>query len=851
MGIGLSQISLAASYYVRPGAGGNGADWARAYSALPSTLVRGATYYLAAGNYPSHSFDDAENGRLPITIRKATITDHGTDIGWNDAYAGQAVFSADWVFHKGYYVIDGGGRNEADWRQIDAYGIKIVIGAATRQNDLIGGVMVPDRVTSITLLNIAMTGPGCAYGQVAGRGVNIASAGAFEIAIGKCLFRNTSVPILTRGVQGMVVEQCWVGPNYPIYDGYHCEGWSDSNSQNVTIRNNRFVDIMNTAFITVLTSVGPLVHNNWSIYGNVFMHDPPNVWNGWGVGNGIIAVINNNTAVGWRVYNNTIVGTRGWFASIDIPGSNNTVINNIWYQLGTNPQGNPTGMGITGADVKGGNWFFLDNGAAINPGARGTNDVLGSGDPFMNWQAGDVRLNPNAFGNLPIDSGMVLPAGFNNVDPAGTLRGADGRCDIGAFERPGHEDLTPPAPPVRLRNTTSTQSRISLAWDPPADSPVLVREYRVFRDGANVGSTAALSFRDSLLQPSTLYHYDVRSVSYADVMSSATAGIDAWTLAPDQEPPTAPNSVRALSVSSIAVALAWDASTDNQGVAGYIVARDGAPVGDVPQTAFEESSLTPSTTYVYEVAAYDDAGNESPSTRLDVRTSESPPLGEGLVAHYTFDEGSGNLLHDSTPNANDGVILEGLEPAWQPGLHGFGLEFNGTSDVVEIPNAPSLQLDQGMTITAWIYPSRLLAGWQHLVAKENDGVTLAYYLAANSGNTNQPWTGFNIEMNWLSTGGGTSVPLYTWTHLASTYDARDLKLYVNGVQVASYYIGRAIERTAGKLHLGGRDGLSEYFSGIMDEVMIFNRALSPSEVRYIYQLMGGPMSSVKTWLCYR
>ena len=88
-------ISQAATKYIRAGATGNnsGSDWTNAYTTVPATLVRGDTYYLAAGNYGSYVFDDPASGSTLITLKKAIATDHGTDVGWNSTYgAGQAVF---------------------------------------------------------------------------------------------------------------------------------------------------------------------------------------------------------------------------------------------------------------------------------------------------------------------------------------------------------------------------------------------------------------------------------------------------------------------------------------------------------------------------------------------------------------------------------------------------------------------------------------------------------------------------------------------------------------------------------------------------------------------------------------
>src|SRR5687767_4517693 len=86
----------AANHYIRAGAAGSVpcSDWtsANACNALPATLVRGDTYYIAGGNYAGYTFDDAAVGTTTITIKHATINDHGTATGWNDAFASQTVF---------------------------------------------------------------------------------------------------------------------------------------------------------------------------------------------------------------------------------------------------------------------------------------------------------------------------------------------------------------------------------------------------------------------------------------------------------------------------------------------------------------------------------------------------------------------------------------------------------------------------------------------------------------------------------------------------------------------------------------------------------------------------------------
>lgn len=86
-----------------------GADWANAYPALPATLARGATYYVASGEYPEAVLDDAESGSVEIELRQATLTDHGTDDGWQPHFVDirPVVFRGGLHFITGHYRLHG------------------------------------------------------------------------------------------------------------------------------------------------------------------------------------------------------------------------------------------------------------------------------------------------------------------------------------------------------------------------------------------------------------------------------------------------------------------------------------------------------------------------------------------------------------------------------------------------------------------------------------------------------------------------------------------------------------------------------------------------------------------------
>ena len=208
---------------------------------------------------------------------------------------------------------------------------------------------------------------------------------------------------------------------------------------------------------------------------------------------------------------------------------------------------------------------------------------------------------------------------------------------------------------------------------------------------------------------------------------------------------------------------------------------------------------------------------------------QPPPADTGgLVAAYGFNEGSGTSVSDLSGAGNSGVAAG---TAWSgSGKYGTALSFNGTSSTVTIPDSSSLDLSSGMTIEAWINPTALGAdasSWRTVVLKEQPA-GMAYALYANNGSA-RPTGQVNIGGE-QSAAGVAQLPLNTWTHLAVTYDGASLKLYMNGLQVAFKAQSGSILGSSGPLRIGGNAVWGEYFAGLIDEVRIYDRALSREEI---------------------
>jgi hypothetical protein len=197
----------------------------------------------------------------------------------------------------------------------------------------------------------------------------------------------------------------------------------------------------------------------------------------------------------------------------------------------------------------------------------------------------------------------------------------------------------------------------------------------------------------------------------------------------------------------------------------------------------------------------------------------------GLVGAWSFDEASGATVADASGAGNAGTITGATRVA---GKYGGALSFNGSSDLVRVPDAASLHLGSALTMEAWVRPTALGSVWRTVLMKQR-GTNLGYALYGNDNGTLP--TAHLFTTSDLGTRGTSALPLDTWSFLAATWDGTTARLYVNGTEVASRAVGGTIASTADPLTMGGNGVWGEWFQGQLDNVRLYNRALSASEVQ--------------------
>ncbi|MEX0676880.1 MAG: LamG-like jellyroll fold domain-containing protein [Pirellulales bacterium] len=196
-----------------------------------------------------------------------------------------------------------------------------------------------------------------------------------------------------------------------------------------------------------------------------------------------------------------------------------------------------------------------------------------------------------------------------------------------------------------------------------------------------------------------------------------------------------------------------------------------------------------------------------------------------LVAGYAFDEGGGTTVNDASGTGNQGTAANTTSST--AGKFGSALSFNGTNAVVTIPDAASLDLTTGMTLEAWVRPSAVSSAWRDVIYKGND----MYYLEATSGNASRPAGGAIVGSSNLEAFGTTALAINTWTHLAATYDGANLRLFVNGAQISTSARTGTIQASNNPLQIGGDSIFGQYFAGLIDEVRVYNGALTAAQIQ--------------------
>ncbi|TKJ33560.1 MAG: hypothetical protein CEE38_20595 [Planctomycetes bacterium B3_Pla] len=197
-----------------------------------------------------------------------------------------------------------------------------------------------------------------------------------------------------------------------------------------------------------------------------------------------------------------------------------------------------------------------------------------------------------------------------------------------------------------------------------------------------------------------------------------------------------------------------------------------------------------------------------------------------LVGWWRLDEGSGTMAFDSSANGND-ARFEGA-PVWvQDGKLGSALKFNGSSDYLAAPDSESLDINgDQLSLAAWINGEDW-PGANHAVRKIADTGTGAIYMIRVQPDTVRVY--LNTSAGQTIVQGTTTLARNEWIHIALTYDGTQALIYVNGQVDASMDVFGELSESDNDLRIG-RGEPAGYFIGMIDDVRVYNHALTEDEL---------------------
>ena len=202
---------------------------------------------------------------------------------------------------------------------------------------------------------------------------------------------------------------------------------------------------------------------------------------------------------------------------------------------------------------------------------------------------------------------------------------------------------------------------------------------------------------------------------------------------------------------------------------------------------------------------------------------------ESLIGWWKLDETLLITASDSSGNGNDGTLVL-MNPAqdWVTGKVGGALDFDGLNDYVNCQNSESLQLTDALTIAGWVKANSWGSGSNvSIIARKGEGNPNNYQLAIADGRA----TLYLDDSDSNGFRGDTVLNTGQWYHVAGTWDGAQVRIYLNGIldnDPPDTY-SWTLNTDTRNLYIGGRSG-TDLLNGTLDDVRIYNRALSPEEV---------------------
>ena len=205
--------------------------------------------------------------------------------------------------------------------------------------------------------------------------------------------------------------------------------------------------------------------------------------------------------------------------------------------------------------------------------------------------------------------------------------------------------------------------------------------------------------------------------------------------------------------------------------------------------------------------------------------SPGPEPGGGLVAHWTFDEGSGRVAYDSSGHGLHGTLVGGVSRTWSAG-QGSVLAFDGIHAYVDCGEDPLFDITGPITVAAWVNITSVPSDWRTIIAKGDSAWRLSAYQSERRflfGAGGAPWL--------ARVAGFVEVASAEWHHVCGTYDGQRLRLYVDGLLDVEKPWTDPIPTNDYPVYISeNAEKPGRFWDGMIDDVRLYDRALNDGQI---------------------